>query len=115
MATGFRCAAFGGLRYPWEGGSNTGQLRSLRLPGCSGLHPFCEQARVGVDTKTARRCAPSCPFGAENGIRTRDLDLGKVALYQLSYFRVGTANIRRFFESANFFFKKVRNRLKSTL
>ena len=26
--------------------------------------------------------------GAENGIRTRDLDLGKVALYQLSYFRV---------------------------
>ena len=26
-------------------------------------------------------------FGAENGIRTRDLNLGKVALYQLSYFR----------------------------
>jgi hypothetical protein len=28
----------------------------------------------------------SC-FGAENGTRTRDLNLGKVALYQLSYFR----------------------------
>ena len=27
-------------------------------------------------------------LGAENGIRTRDLNLGKVALYQLSYFRV---------------------------
>ena len=27
-------------------------------------------------------------FGAENGARTRDLNLGKVALYQLSYFRV---------------------------
>ena len=26
-------------------------------------------------------------FGAENGTRTRDLNLGKVALYQLSYFR----------------------------
>ena len=25
--------------------------------------------------------------GAENGIRTRDPDLGKVVLYQLSYFR----------------------------
>jgi hypothetical protein len=25
---------------------------------------------------------------AKNGARTRDLDLGKVALYQLSYFRI---------------------------
>ena len=46
-------------------------------------------------------------FGAENGTRTRDLNLGKVALYQLSYFRnlfprfencrflrFGTANIK---------------------
>ena len=29
-----------------------------------------------------------CCFGAENGTRTRDLNLGKVALYQLSYFRM---------------------------
>ncbi len=28
------------------------------------------------------------PSGAENGTRTRDLNLGKVALYQLSYFRI---------------------------
>ena len=27
--------------------------------------------------------------GAENGTRTRDPDLGKVVLYQLSYFRMG--------------------------
>ena len=27
-------------------------------------------------------------FRAENGTRTRDLNLGKVALYQLSYFRI---------------------------
>ena len=29
-----------------------------------------------------------CFFRAKDGVRTRDLDLGKVALYQLSYFRV---------------------------
>ncbi len=28
-------------------------------------------------------------FGAGNEARTRDLDLGKVALYQLSYARMG--------------------------
>ena len=27
---------------------------------------------------------------AKNGIRTRDLNLGKVALYQLSYFRISS-------------------------
>ncbi len=26
--------------------------------------------------------------GAKDGVRTRDLNLGKVALYQLSYFRL---------------------------
>ena len=33
--------------------------------------------------------APHCceAFGAENETRTRDPDLGKVVLYQLSYFR----------------------------
>ena len=43
-----------------------------------------------------------CHFGAENGARTRDLNLGKVALYQLSYFRDGTANIERNFFSPKF-------------
>ena len=33
---------------------------------------------------------------AKNGIRTRDLHLGKVALYQLSYFRVLLVNIPSF-------------------
>jgi hypothetical protein len=28
-------------------------------------------------------------FGAGDGIRTRDINLGKVALYQLSYSRLG--------------------------
>jgi hypothetical protein len=35
-------------------------------------------------------------YRAENGTRTRDLDLGKVALYQLSYFRECGAKINRF-------------------
>ena len=40
---------------------------------------------------------------AENEARTRDLNLGKVALYQLSYFRDGTTKVRQFFECPNFF------------
>ena len=30
---------------------------------------------------------PDDAYGAEDGTRTRDTDLGKVVLYQLSYFR----------------------------
>lgn len=48
--------------------------------------------------------AVKCHLGAENGARTRDLNLGKVALYQLSYFRnitpylaVGITKVRSFF------------------
>lgn len=37
-------------------------------------------------TKKAPVSVPFC--GAKDGVRTRDLDLGKVALYQLSYFRI---------------------------
>ena len=51
---------------------------------------------------TLHRC--KVLFGAENGARTRDLNLGKVALYQLSYFRnitpylaVGITKVRSFF------------------
>ena len=52
--------------------------------------------------------------GAENGTRTRDPNLGKVVLYQLSYFRNfypvvrsiplnADAKVMLFFELANFF------------
>ena len=34
-------------------------------------------------------------FRAENGTRTRDLNLGKVALYQLSYFRIARLRVQR--------------------
>ena len=45
---------------------------------------------------------------AENGTRTRDLNLGKVALYQLSYFRmacfaIASAKVNKKSETPNFF------------
>ncbi len=53
---------------------------------------------------------------AANGTRTRDLDLGKVALYQLSYCRVScfhkcislnaVAKVQLFFEPAIVFIRK---------
>ncbi len=50
---------------------------------------------------------------AEDGTRTRDPNLGKVMLYQLSYFRVvalfsfASAKVDVFFVSANIFRKKI--------
>ena len=42
---------------------------------------------------------------AENGTRTRDPDLGKVVLYQLSYFRINsTAKVVLFFLTDKYFF-----------
>ena len=52
--------------------------------------------RLRVRKQIGSRCiATLFVFGAENETRTRDPDLGKVVLYQLSYFRIrfGTANI----------------------
>ena len=44
-------------------------------------------------------------LGAKNGTRTRDPDLGKVVLYQLSYFRIysKSVSIRRYFVGADGF------------
>ena len=47
--------------------------------------------------------------GAENGTRTRDLNLGKVALYQLSYFRkVSLIRMQILFNSKNIFVRHER-------
>jgi hypothetical protein len=45
--------------------------------------------------KIPRRIPDEEKDGAGDGIRTRDIDLGKVALYQLSYSRLcsGTYNV----------------------
>jgi hypothetical protein len=51
-------------------------------------------------------------FGAKDEARTRDPDLGKVVLYQLSYFRIGMAKLTeiRFVqtENLNFYGKKIK-------
>ena len=50
-----------------------------------------------------------CCFGAEDEARTRDPNLGKVVLYQLSYFRIfpfGIAKVRRNLKPPNIFCKK---------
>jgi hypothetical protein len=39
--------------------------------------------------------------GAKDGIRTRDPDLGKVVLYQLSYFRIGECKYTTGFRFCN--------------
>ena len=49
-------------------------------------------------------------LGAENGARTRDLNLGKVALYQLSYFRLNCFGLQIYaieIEIPNIFSKNV--------
>jgi hypothetical protein len=45
------------------------------------------QAIKNADNKKRSHWAAFFMFGASNEVRTRDLDLGKVALYQLSYTR----------------------------
>ena len=61
------------------------------------------------DTKKSLRKSEA--FGAENETRTRDPNLGKVVLYQLSYFRItqmncfvpfGIAKVSIIFNSPNF-------------
>ncbi|GEM_PF-439235 len=45
--------------------------------------------------------ASVCFSGAENGTRTRDPDLGKVVLYQLSYFRMALCGCKGRINSRN--------------
>ena len=57
-------------------------------PSCAGRRPNVlpmsqERTVTHVSGPDSRK------FGAGDGIRTRDIDLGKVALYQLSYSRSG--------------------------
>ena len=54
--------------------------------------PDNERLMYGIIDKTKEhlnvfKCSFVLRLGAENGIRTRDPQLGKLMLYQLSYFR----------------------------
>ena len=59
--------------------------------------------------------------GAENETRTRDPNLGKVVLYQLSYFRIspyfsfGIAKVRIIFKLPNFFREIFKNLIEEGL
>src|SRR6266513_2557381 len=50
--------------------------------------------RERLDTRSSSR---ECELGAGNETRTRDPDLGKVVLYQLSYSRVREITSREFY------------------
>ena len=64
-----------------------GFLFYYRRSVCRGEHltrlPYFPKKRKVADNQYIINHLPR----AENGTRTRDLNLGKVALYQLSYFR----------------------------
>ena len=59
--------------------------------------PGCPAAERGAGDKLKGRAKPSSPSrtGAGNESRTRDLNLGKVALYQLSYSRARSRKLYR--------------------
>jgi hypothetical protein len=45
--------------------------------------------------RNGRPEAAECACGAGNGSRTRDLQLGKLSLYQLSYARIASVIVRQ--------------------
>ena len=67
-----------------------------------------------VSTDSTIRASLSLKRWAEDGTRTRDPNLGKVMLYQLSYFRIvalfsfASAKVDEIFVSANIWIKKLR-------
>ena len=54
-----------------------------------GFHLCCQEKlyRFMCSPNTVSKL-PSSAYGADNGARTRNLNLGKVVLYQLSYVRI---------------------------
>ena len=67
--------------------------------GCANFSAVSESFATGHGIRPAFKskkttCRLSFSFGAENGARTRDLNLGKVALYQLSYFRIAVSGLQ---------------------
>ncbi len=52
------------------------------------LAPFRVRAHAMGTKKPSYRSSRAIAFGADNGARTRDPNLGKVVLYQLSHVRI---------------------------
>ena len=68
-------------------------LQASALP----LGHFAEKGPL----ETVRKCN-----GADNGARTRDPNLGKVVLYQLSHVRLRVINLRELPKRRKYFFQK---------
>ena len=56
--------------------------------------------------KPGYRGSRAAAFGADNGARTRDPNLGKVVLYQLSHVRLRVINLRELPKRRKYFFQK---------
>ena len=70
-------------------------LKVARLPIPPSGHScntFCLATAEGSEAGRQKGEIRGKKMGAKNGTRTRDPDLGKVVLYQLSYFRMMESN-----------------------
>ena len=56
--------------------------------------------------KPGYRGSRAVALGADNGARTRDPNLGKVVLYQLSHVRLRVINLRELPKRRKYFFQK---------
>ena len=64
------------------------------------------RAHVMGTKKPGYRGSRAVAFGADNGARTRDPNLGKVVLYQLSHVRLRVINLRELPKRRKYFFQK---------
>jgi hypothetical protein len=69
--------------------------KPLRLAFCFFISPPHACKHAAARNKKTSAFGAGFLSGAKDGIRTRDPDLGKVVLYQLSYFRSRATKIER--------------------
>ena len=70
------------------------------------LAPSRVRAQATGTKKPGYRSSRAAAFGADNGARTRDPNLGKVVLYQLSHVRLRVINLRELSKRRKYFFQK---------
>ena len=71
------------------------QIKPRHLVGLGAAGPLYRGSVFFRNFRCDYRTPPAPKGRAGNGIRTRDINLGKVALYQLSYSRIGRTNITK--------------------
>ena len=79
-------------------------LQTLRV--CLTLAPSRVRASAMGTKKPDYRSSRAVALGADNGARTRDPNLGKVVLYQLSHVRLRVINLRELSKRRKYFFQK---------